>query len=163
MGVDMRGAQPTPGNIEGGLTTIEEKSLGAIAKGGSPPFARSSPTGAPDAARAGRDGHAGQRSGIGDGDGSRRRATGRLHHRSGLSRRLSHRTGDQGRHEQRDVRELADDMDMDAGTVITDGEPLASVGERIFDEMLTVASGKLTAAERWDNAEFAINMIGPRV
>ncbi len=35
MGVDMRGAQPTPGNIAGGLTTIEEKSLGAIAKGGS--------------------------------------------------------------------------------------------------------------------------------
>ncbi len=34
MGVDMRGGQPTPGNIEGGLTTIEEKSLGAIAKAG---------------------------------------------------------------------------------------------------------------------------------
>jgi altronate dehydratase large subunit len=35
MGVDMRGGQPTRGNIEGGITTIEEKSLGAIAKGGS--------------------------------------------------------------------------------------------------------------------------------
>jgi altronate dehydratase large subunit len=35
MGVDMRGGQPTPGNIKGGLTTIEEKSLGAIAKVGS--------------------------------------------------------------------------------------------------------------------------------
>jgi altronate dehydratase large subunit len=34
MGVDMRGGQPTPGNIAGGLTTIEEKSLGAIAKVG---------------------------------------------------------------------------------------------------------------------------------
>ncbi len=34
MGVDMRGGQPTPGNIAGGLTTIEEKSLGAIAKAG---------------------------------------------------------------------------------------------------------------------------------
>lgn len=33
--VDIRGAQPAPGNIEGGLTTIEEKSLGAILKGGS--------------------------------------------------------------------------------------------------------------------------------
>jgi altronate dehydratase large subunit len=32
VGVDMRGGQPTPGNIKGGLTTIEEKSLGAIAK-----------------------------------------------------------------------------------------------------------------------------------
>jgi altronate dehydratase large subunit len=34
MGSDMRGGQPTTGNIAGGLTTIEEKSLGAIAKGG---------------------------------------------------------------------------------------------------------------------------------
>jgi len=35
MGFDMRGGQPTTGNIAGGLTTIEEKSLGAIVKGGS--------------------------------------------------------------------------------------------------------------------------------
>jgi len=34
MGVDMRGTQPSPGNIAGGLTTIEEKSLGAISKSG---------------------------------------------------------------------------------------------------------------------------------
>ena len=38
MGVDMRGGQPTAGNIAGGLTTIEEKSLGAIAKGGTRPI-----------------------------------------------------------------------------------------------------------------------------
>jgi altronate dehydratase large subunit len=37
-GVDMRGANPAKGNIEGGLTTIEEKSLGAIAKGGTYPI-----------------------------------------------------------------------------------------------------------------------------
>ena len=35
LGCDMRKGQPTPGNIEGGLTTIEEKSLGAIMKSGS--------------------------------------------------------------------------------------------------------------------------------
>lgn len=34
MGVDMRRGQPTPGNIKGGLSTIEEKSLGAIVKSG---------------------------------------------------------------------------------------------------------------------------------
>lgn len=34
-GCDIRGGQPTGGNIKGGLTTIEEKSLGAIAKAGS--------------------------------------------------------------------------------------------------------------------------------
>jgi altronate dehydratase large subunit len=38
MGVDMRGGQPTVGNITGGLSTIEEKSLGAIAKGGTRPI-----------------------------------------------------------------------------------------------------------------------------
>ncbi len=37
-GCDMRGGQPTAGNIMGGLTTIEEKSLGAIAKGGTAPI-----------------------------------------------------------------------------------------------------------------------------
>jgi altronate dehydratase large subunit len=39
MGVDMRGGQPTEGNIRGGLTTIEEKSLGAIVKSGTQPIA----------------------------------------------------------------------------------------------------------------------------
>jgi altronate dehydratase large subunit len=38
LGVDMRGSQPTGGNIRGGLTSIEEKSLGAIVKGGSRPL-----------------------------------------------------------------------------------------------------------------------------
>jgi altronate dehydratase large subunit len=37
-GVDMRGTQPSPGNIAGGLTTIEEKSLGAITKSGTRPI-----------------------------------------------------------------------------------------------------------------------------
>ena len=34
LGCDMRRGQPTPGNIAGGLSTIEEKSLGAIVKSG---------------------------------------------------------------------------------------------------------------------------------
>jgi altronate dehydratase large subunit len=38
LGFDMRGGNPTPGNIQGGLTTIEEKSLGAICKSGSMPI-----------------------------------------------------------------------------------------------------------------------------
>ena len=33
-GIDIRGTQPTPGNIAGGLSTIEEKSLGCIHKAG---------------------------------------------------------------------------------------------------------------------------------
>jgi len=38
IGEDIRGGQPTGGNIKGGLTTIEEKSLGAIAKAGTAPI-----------------------------------------------------------------------------------------------------------------------------
>lgn len=38
IGIDFRGIQPTPGNITGGLTTIEEKSLGTIAKAGKAPI-----------------------------------------------------------------------------------------------------------------------------
>lgn len=38
LGCDMRKGQPTPGNIEGGLSSIEEKSLGAIVKSGSRPI-----------------------------------------------------------------------------------------------------------------------------
>ncbi len=34
-GVDPRGTQPTPGNIRGGLSTLEEKSLGGVLKTGS--------------------------------------------------------------------------------------------------------------------------------
>lgn len=37
-GADMRGSQPTPGNIRGGITTIEEKSLGCIHKSGGAPI-----------------------------------------------------------------------------------------------------------------------------
>ena len=38
VGEDMRGGQPTPGNIKGGLSSIEEKSLGAIVKSGHRPI-----------------------------------------------------------------------------------------------------------------------------
>ena len=38
IGEDMRGGQPTPGNIAGGLSSIEEKSLGAIVQSGHRPI-----------------------------------------------------------------------------------------------------------------------------
>lgn len=37
-GADLTGSNPSPGNIEGGITTIEEKSLGCVHKGGSSPI-----------------------------------------------------------------------------------------------------------------------------
>jgi len=44
-GADARGGQPSPGNIAGGITTIEEKSLGAIQKGGTSPLRQVVPFG----------------------------------------------------------------------------------------------------------------------
>src|SRR5205085_611762 len=38
-------------------------------------------------------------------------------------------------------RRMTDDMDIDAGTVLT-GRPLEDVGAEIFEEILAVASGK---------------------
>lgn len=38
VGVDLLGSNPAPDNIKGGLSTIEEKALGAIKKGGSKPL-----------------------------------------------------------------------------------------------------------------------------
>ena len=37
-GVDVRGANPSPGNMAGGLSTLEEKALGGISKGGTAPI-----------------------------------------------------------------------------------------------------------------------------
>jgi altronate dehydratase large subunit len=34
LGIDVRGANPSPGNMKGGLSTLEEKALGGISKGG---------------------------------------------------------------------------------------------------------------------------------
>ena len=58
---------------------------------------------------------------------------------------------------------LRDDMDLDAGTIISAGEPLSSIGQRIFEEIVTVANGKQTAAEAWGHKQFAISSIGPRL
>jgi altronate dehydratase large subunit len=164
MGVDMRGAQPTPGNIAGGLTTIEEKSLGAIMKGGYSPVRefigygrRPSQRGLVVMDTPGNDPES---------------VTGMVAGGAQLVVFTTGRGSPAGcpiapvikvATNTAMARAMADDMDLNAGTVITDREPLASVGERIFGEILAAASGKLTAAERWDNAEFAINMIGPRL
>lgn len=164
MGVDMRGAQPTPGNIEGGLTTIEEKSLGAIAKGGSTPVQEYL-------------GYAGRPSQRGlvvmDTPGNDLESvTGMI---AGGAQVVVFTTG-RGSPTGSPIapvikvatnsamyHRLQDDMDIDAGTIIEEGEPVASVGQRIFAEIVAVANGKITAAEAWGHREFAINMIGPRV
>lgn len=164
MGVDMRGSQPTPGNIAGGLTTIEEKSLGAIAKGGSTrvqeaiPYAHrptrrglvvmDTPGNDPESVTAMVAGGAQIvvfTTGRGSPAGCPIAPVIKVATNSAMYRRL------------------ADDMDLDAGTIVEAQEPLGRVGRRIFDEIIAVANGKQTAAEVWGAQEFAINVIGPRV
>jgi len=164
MGVDMRGGQPTPGNIAGGLTTVEEKSLGAIAKGGSTivqeaiPYAcrptrhglvvMDTPGNDPESVTAMVAGGAQIvvfTTGRGTPAGCPIAPVIKVATNSAMYRRL------------------ADDMDIDAGTIVEAGEPLGSVGCRIFDEIVDVANGKQTAAEVWGAKEFAINVVGPRV
>jgi altronate hydrolase len=57
---------------------------------------------------------------------------------------------------------MRDDMDIDAG-VILNGTPVAEVGRQIFEEILAVASGKKTCSERAGvgEEEFAPWQIGP--
>ena len=43
---------------------------------------------------------------------------------------------------------LADDMDIDAGTVVSGGESIETVGRRIYERLLEVASGAPTLSER---------------
>ncbi|HKP58501.1 MAG TPA: altronate dehydratase family protein [Polyangiales bacterium] len=57
---------------------------------------------------------------------------------------------------------MEDDMDIDCG-VILDGTSVAEVGQRIFEEILQVASGRSTKSEQsgLGEAEFAPWMMGP--
>jgi altronate dehydratase large subunit len=164
MGVDMRGSQPTPGNMAGGLTTIEEKSLGAILKGGGTlvrefvPYARrptqrrlvamDTPGNDVESVTAMVAGGAQVvvfTTGRGSPTGCPIAPVIKVASNSAMFLRLR------------------DDMDVDAGTILSAGEPVASVGQRIFDEIVAVAGGKSTAAEAWGHKEFAISAIGPRL
>jgi altronate hydrolase len=57
---------------------------------------------------------------------------------------------------------MIDDMDIDAG-VILGGASVQQVGQRIFDEVLEVASGKKTKSERHGigEEEFVPWTVGP--
>ncbi|SDF36545.1 UxaA family hydrolase [Sporolituus thermophilus] len=162
MGVDMRGGQPTPGNIEGGLSSIEEKSLGCIYKAGSKPLQEVIGYAEPITKKGliwmdtpGQDIEqitgmvAGGchlvvfTTGRGTCCGSPIAPTIKVSTNTQLFERMS------------------DNIDLDAGTIILGSETVQEVGQRIFLEMLKVASGKLTKAEVLGFNDFAINRIGP--
>ncbi|MBX9678623.1 MAG: altronate dehydratase family protein [Gemmataceae bacterium] len=154
---------PSPGNKEGGLTTIYEKSLGAIAKGGStalvdvvryaeqvksrgfvvmdtPGYDPVSMTGIV----AGGANVLVFTTGRGSVFGCKPAPSIKIATNSPL------------------YRHMIDDMDIDAG-VILDGTPVEVVGRQIFEEILAVASGKKTKSEinGVGEEEFAPWAVGP--
>ncbi|MDQ3348842.1 MAG: UxaA family hydrolase, partial [Acidobacteriota bacterium] len=63
----------------------------------------------------------------------------------------------------RTARQMADNLDMDVSGVMSESETLDSAAQRLFDEVLAVASGKETAAERLGHREFAIHRRNPTI
>ncbi|NUB93364.1 UxaA family hydrolase [Haloterrigena sp. SYSU A121-1] len=163
MGVDLRGTQPTPGNQEGGLTTIEEKSLGAIAKGGTTPirdvvdYADPLPVGGGlvvmDTPGYDVESVVGK---VAGGAQVIAFTTGRGSTTGNPIAPVIKVTGN-----PQTADRLANNMDVDASTVL-DGESVEAVGERVYETLLSVADGTRTEAERRGMAEFAINELQPR-
>jgi len=58
---------------------------------------------------------------------------------------------------------MKDNIDINAGGILTGKESIRSIGEQIFKEIIEVASGKETRAEILGHGEFAIYSIGPAV
>jgi len=48
------------------------------------------------------------------------------------------------------------DIDLDAGAILDGRETVQSMGQRIYDTILTVATGTLTSSERRGHREFAL-------
>jgi len=157
------------GNVEGGLTTIEEKSLGAIHKSGSRPI-----MGVLEI----NDQHVQkipEEKGVYLQDGthmepmamSQMAAAGAqmVVFVSGCGGTFGHAvvpfikvTGNPVIYER-----MSEDMDVDASTVITGKESLESVGRRIFQEILEVASGKKTKGEILGYDNFSLFRRDPRL
>lgn len=160
-GTDLRGSQPTPGNIEGGLTTIEEKSLGCIYKAGTAPiegvleYAETPPgTGLYVMDTPGQD----IESITGMVAGGAQIVvftTGRGTPTGCPVAPVIKITGNSGT-----FGRMSDSMDVDAGKVIDGGVSMADMGRHIFDELVAVCGGKHTRSEINGHREFAIYRVG---
>ena len=155
---------PSPGNKDGGLTTIYEKSLGAIAKGGTHgPGRRRRLRRAGHGEGLRRHGHARLRPGVHDRHRRRRGQRAGLHDRPRHGVRLQAGAVDQGRDQHADVRAHERRHGHRRRRRSSAGTPVEEVGRQIFEEILAVASGKKTKSELngVGEEEFAPWSIGP--
>jgi altronate dehydratase large subunit len=63
----------------------------------------------------------------------------------------------------RTAQTMADNIDVDVSGVLTDGESFDTASQRLFSEVLDVASGRETKAERLGHREFAIHRRNPTI
>lgn len=162
MGVDLRTGNPSPGNIEGGITTLEEKSLGAATKSGSSRLEeivnyaeRPTKKGLVWMDTPGHDIE--QLTGMVAGGAQvvlftsgRGTPTG-----SPIAPVIKISTNTAM------YEKMNENIDLDAGTIIEGIETVDEVGSRIISEIKDVASGKLTKAEILKQHDFGIWRIGP--
>ncbi len=162
-GVDIRGANPVPDNIRGGITTLEEKSLGAIIKGGSAlirgvlPYATKATTGGlylmDTAAPA-----AESMTGIAAGGAQLILfSTGQMNVMGCTVAPTIKVTAN-----PRTAQRLADNVDVDVSPMLS-GETLAQAGGRLFEFARNVCEGTLTRAEILGDVDIAISRLQPTV
>lgn len=156
-------ANPSPGNKEGGLTTIYEKSLGAVAKAGSSPLvevypysARIDKKGLTFMDTPGHD-PTSVTGLVAGGCNLIAFTTGRgscLGFKPSPVLKISTTTGL--------FQRMEEDMDIDAG-VILNGVPIADVGREIFEGLIALASGRKSKSEMQGlgEDEFAPWTLGP--
>ena len=160
--VDIRGSQPTPGNIEGGISSIEEKSLGCIYKAGSAPIQGVL-----------KYGEIPNEKGlyIMDTPGQDIESiTGML---AGGAQIVIFTTG-RGTPTGSPIApvikitansetyaKMFDNIDIDASKIISGDKTIQDVGTEIFNEVIEVANGKFTKAESLGHYEFGIYKIAP--
>ena len=157
-GIDMRGAQPSRGNIEGGLTTLEEKSLGAAKKAGSAQFSGvfefADQVTDPGLYFMDTPGHdTEQLTGFGAGGiniivftTGRGTPTG-----SAIVPTIKVATNTTM------ADAIPDLIDLNAGTIADGLKTLNDVGGELFDLILEVANGQLTKAEKGLHHEFSLS------
>lgn len=162
LNVDIRDGQPTPGNIAGGISSIEEKSLGCIYKAGHAPIE--------DVLQYG---EAPQGNGlyIMDTPGQDIESiTGMLAGGATIVIFTTGRGTPTGSPiapvikitaNQKTFTMMEDNIDIDASPIITGQETIEQVGRRIFQEIITVANGRKTKAESLGYREFGIYKIAP--
>ncbi|MEF8800275.1 MAG: UxaA family hydrolase [Halolamina sp.] len=162
-GYDVRGAQPTPDNMDGGLTTIEEKALGAIVKSGEGPIQDIVDYGEAIPDRSGMyimdtPGHGAESvTGIAAGGAHFMIiSTGQGHTLSNAVMPTIKITGN-----PRSYDRVPEQTDVDVSDALVGDRDFEWAGNQLWDEILEVINGKFTGSEAMKESQFAIHRIGP--